>query len=240
MATVPSLDFRPQRPRELLGVYRDEEAAQHLLERVTQLADEHGRVGDSGDYVDSLRGEMRQELEDTIVAPQAALVLTKEATKTMAFVLPVATAIGAVLGLILAFVFGGSISVAGRVITGLVVGAAGGATVGFIVGAAVGMKGPAEQAAAQRGVTVRVWPDRDDVRQVMMDAAPIRLDVVDDAGQPIDTLLTEEANAGEGATAPRLGRRLTEQRQGDWSPVQADDPRHGRSVPGQEALSDDD
>ena len=224
------------RRRELLGVYRDRSTAENVVREVAELAGSDGRAGDAHDYVDSLRSEMRQELRDTVFAPQAGLILTREASKGLSVILPICVAGGIVICLPLALAFGGAYSVAVRLLIAVVVGAAAGGTIGFIIGAAVGMRGPDDRAAAQRGVTVRAWPDRDDVREVMVAAKPLRLDVVDETGEPLETVTTEHGD-GRGAVQ-ELGEHVEPLPTGDWSPVQADDPRHGRSVPGQDAPMD--
>src|SRR4051812_45604938 len=88
-------DVPSQQHRQLLGVYRDRAAAVDVLERIHHLPEpESGRIGAERDTVDSLRAEMRQEMHDGVVAPQAVMVLSKEATKGLAVVEPVAIAIG--------------------------------------------------------------------------------------------------------------------------------------------------
>ena len=67
----------------------------------------------------------------------------------------------------------------------------------------LGQKRPNEPMAAEQGVVVRVRHDRDDVRQLMLAAQPLRLDVVDDEGRPIETV------AQDGTTTARdMGKRM--------------------------------
>src|SRR5215211_2454404 len=151
-------DVPSQEHRQLLGVYRDRATATDVLDRIHHLPEpETGRVAAERDQVDSLRAEMRQELHDGVVAPQGALVLTKEATKGLAIIEPIAIAIGIVVAVPIAIVAGGSVGIGLRILIGVLIGAVGGATVGFVVGAGLGTKGPDEQDAAARGVTLRVW-----------------------------------------------------------------------------------
>ncbi len=235
---MPDLDFSPQRPRQLLAVYPDRATAQAVLDEVQRLPGEDGRVGDAQDYVDSLRGEMHQEISDSYFAPQAALIVTKEATKSLTIVLPIATLIGAIIGLPFAAIGFGGLGVAARLAICALIGAVGGATCGFIIGAGLGVKGPEEQAAAQRGVTVRAWPDHPRVREVMSKRHPLRLDVVDDAGRPLETIRTEEQDDDDGALE-RVEDRLPQPPGGDWSPVRDDAERHGRAVEGQDFVTEE-
>jgi hypothetical protein len=235
---MPDLDFSPQRPRQLLAVYPDRATAEAVLDEVQHLPGEEGRVGAAQDYVDSLRGEMHQEISDSYFSPQAAFIVTKEATKSLTIVLPLATLIGALIGLPFAAIEFGGLGVVARLLICAAIGAVGGATCGWIIGAGLGVKGPEEQAAAQRGVTVRVWPDDPRVREVMAKRRPLRLDVVDDAGRPLETITTEEQQQDDGAFE-RVEHRLPQPPGGDWSPVRDDAERHGRAVEGQAYVTEE-
>src|SRR3954471_17469827 len=207
-----------KRRRELLGVYRNRETAEHVVREVSELAGD-GRVGDAHDYVDAMRSETRRETTESVFSPHAGLILTKESAKGLSIIMPIAIVVGIVICVPVALVFGSPVSVLARILIGLGIGAAGGGTIGFIIGAALGMRGPADRAAAQRGVTVRAWPDRSDIRDVMIAAAPLRLDVVDEFGELLGTVTTEH---GDGATAgEELIERVAPLPTGDWSPVQA-------------------
>src|SRR3954447_15000331 len=140
---MPTRDVPSQQHRQLLGVYRDRATAVDVLDRIHQLPEpETGRVAEQSDTVDSLRAEMRQEIHDSVVAPQAVLVLSKEATQGLAVVEPIAILIGVAIAVPIALIAGSSVSIAMRILIGVLIGAAGGAVVGFVVGAGVGTKGP--------------------------------------------------------------------------------------------------
>src|SRR4051794_34930054 len=125
-----SRDVPSQEHRQLLGVYRDRATAADVLDRIHRLpGPETGRVAAERDTVDSLRAEMRQEMHDSVIAPQAAMVMTKEATKGLAVVEPIAIAIGIVIAVPIAVVAGGSVSLGLRILIGALIGAVGGATV---------------------------------------------------------------------------------------------------------------
>jgi hypothetical protein len=125
----------------------------------------------------------------------------------MALIMPVALVLGVLVSLPLAFFFARDVSFAVRLGAAIGVGVALGGTMGFVL-TSLGAKGPSEPMAAERGVTVRVHSDRDDVRAAMLEAHPIRLDVIDDTGKPIETIATEEQESDTGAVQD-LGDRMT-------------------------------
>ncbi|MEY2398867.1 MAG: hypothetical protein QOJ00_2041 [Actinomycetota bacterium] len=195
---MAKVDFQPERPHELLGVYRDAETAQRVLDLVQEkLHVPQGRIGAQADEVDALRAEMAEQMEHTVLAPQAGLILTKETTKGAALIGPLAIVIGMAVMLPLVFFFAQDVNVKTRLAAGLGVGAFLGGTVALVL-ISLGAKRPNAKLAAERGVTVRVPVDTPDVRAAMIDAKPIRLDVIDDGGRPLETLTTEEEDNDEG------------------------------------------
>lgn len=230
-------EYVRQEPTQLLGVYRDRATAEAVLAEIRRRVAGDGRIGAAQDYLAALNAETRQEIDESLLGAQAGFIVTKEQTKSLAVALPAAIAVGAVIGALCGLIPFGGLGLVARVLVGAAIGAVGGATVGFIVGGGLGVRGPEEAEAAERGVTVRAWPDRPEVRDVMVNRAPIRLDVLDRAGRAIETITTEEQQTDDGAVQ-RVERRLTQPPGGDWGRVDAGDPRHGRAVEGQDFVTD--
>src|SRR5438874_1140564 len=63
----------------------------------------------------------------------------------------------------------------------------------------------AAAAAAQRGVTVAVAPASEDVVDALERHRPLRIDVIDPAGRPVETLDTEEQHRPDGTAEALRG-----------------------------------
>jgi hypothetical protein len=190
----------PQR-RHLLGVFRSRAAAESVADRVRAagIDDEQIHVGRRQDSIASLRAEMRAEVEDSWISPQAAFVVTKETAKGSAVAILVLTLVGALAGAMLGFFFAYGLALWLRLVLFGVIGATAGATVGFIAGATAAQKGSQKRLAAERGVTVRVEDTAPEVEEVLSAGEPIRLDVVAADDTPTGTTLTtEEERTDEG------------------------------------------
>ena len=172
-------------------MFRDQATAERVIGQLkSRLAGGKARQGTREDRLESLNAEMSEEIEHSFVSPQAGVVYTKEAMKTGAWMMPVCLLAGIVVTLPIVFVIPGELSSGNRLLAGIVIGLLGGGTVGLVL-MALGQKRPNERMAAERGVVVRVAEDREEVRQVLLDAHPLRLDVVDDQGRPIETVYSE-------------------------------------------------
>jgi hypothetical protein len=174
----------------LIGVFRDERGARAAADAAVEAGVERGRIriADPTDAVGSLRGEMGEEMGNTVAGPGNVGPFTKEATKGIGVTTPVATVAGALLALPLALLPLGGLSLAVRLLIAAAVGAAAGATLGLVVGGGLGAKGPGEKLAAERGVTLGISfadaGEADRVAQALRRQSPIRLDVVRGDGQP--------------------------------------------------------
>ncbi|HVT77031.1 MAG TPA: hypothetical protein VHD87_08380 [Acidimicrobiales bacterium] len=201
------MDFQPQRRHELLAVYPDQETADHVIEELKRRFYERDvHEGTDQDRRDSLNAEMSDEMRASFAAPQVGVIYPKEAMKTAAWMMPLFIAVGMVIMLPIALaVHGSHLATGTRVVAGLLIGAALGATMALIL-MGLGEKNPDEAMAAERGVVVRVGEDRDDLRSFMLESHPIRLDVVDDRGRPIQTIATEPDTSLEPRTQ---GKRET-------------------------------
>ena len=177
--------------KRVVGVYEDEGTAQEAASAAKQAGGRDVRVGAPEAEVASLRGEMREETSQAWVGPSVGVY-----TKEMARSVPKWTAIGAVLGAVVAlganFLGGGDMEVEGRLIIAALVGMVAGGTIGFLVGG--GFFDPRRKAAsnlaAEEGVVVGANEDGA-TEEVLAVHRPIREDVVDPEG-PVGTVTTEE------------------------------------------------
>ncbi len=179
--------------RELIGVFEDEQAAEAAAERVAGRGVDRSqvRVGDHGDEVTSLEGEMREEMDQSFLSPQAGFILTKEMAKGARIALPVAVAAGALLALPFGFIPFGGLVLWTRLLTLALIGGTAGAVFGFILGGGLAAKGPSEPLATEKGTTVGVSSSDPATAEALADERPIRVDTVGD-GQPVGTVTTEE------------------------------------------------
>jgi hypothetical protein len=213
-----------ERRQRLVGVFRDAAHAQDAVDRVQTVGHQAVQIGDPDDHVSALRGEMHEELTRSFFAPHAGLLLTKESGRAMAVSIAAFSALFAVAAMPLAAFEMADLGVGARVGLVLIVGALAGATVGFVVGNALGARGPAASNAADRGVVVSVDDPTEAAERAMVESAPIRLDLVDQAGLPIETVTTEDERSSDGVFE-RLAHRLTQPPGGEpeeWADVPAD------------------
>ena len=189
---------------ELLGVYGSEEEARAAAAEAERHGAPNARIGDDADRVASLRAEMRDEIEQGFILPHAAVALPKEGAKGLAWFLPVGVLIGVLVCLPFAFIdFGGSLGL--RLLIAALCGATMGATVAFIVGAGLATRGRFEANAAERGVTVRVPVDTEEVEAAMAEHEPIRLDRLESDGTPDTVVVTEEQFGEDGVIETMAG-----------------------------------
>jgi hypothetical protein len=120
----------------------------------------------------------------------------------MSMVTVAAAAVGAVVAAPFAFIDFG-LSFAGRLVLLVLVGLAFGAAVGLVIGPALASKRPDEPMAAQRGVVVHVHGDSEQIRSVLADLQPVRLDEVKDE-VPSGAITTEDEQTASG-TVQDLG-----------------------------------
>jgi len=182
----------------VVAVFRNRPSADEAIRQSVALGVPVSAIhqDDPEDQVAALRGEMREELEHTIIGPGPVGPATKEQTKALRVSLPVATAIGAAVGILFGFLPIGHAAIGLRVLIGAICGAVAGATVGLVLGGGLGAKEPAEPLAAERGVTVRVdarsLEDGEHVARLFGRLDPIRVDLMTAFEQPARTVTTEE------------------------------------------------
>ena len=189
----------PSTIHELVGVYRDRVVADRVVREVTALGVPASsiHVDDADANVAALKGEMREEIDNTIVGAGNVGPFTKEMSKGIARQLSIWTIALALAGLGLALFDwpGSNLEFGTRMIIGAVVGAVTGATIGFVWGGGRGAsREPSlHKLAAERGVVVAVSAPQSVAARavrVMRDADPIRLDLGSLEGSPVETITT--------------------------------------------------
>lgn len=196
--------LNPSTVNELVGVYGDAATAEGVGRRLRELgvASSAVRVDDVGGRVESLKAEMREEVDNTIVGPGNIGPFTKEMQKGVARQTIVWMVALAILGCLLALFDwpGSDLDFGQRLVIAAIVGAVTGATIGFVWGGGRGaMREPsAHDLAAERGVTVAVAAPGHlaaEAVSIMRAAQPIRLDVGSLEGSPVDTIETDEVRS---------------------------------------------
>jgi hypothetical protein len=177
----------------LVGVFRDEGAAEQAAEKARAAGADDVQVDASADQVAALRGEMREE---------AAEVRPGFSTPGMKRSVFLGTAMAALLGVAvavpLAFIDRGDIPLATHLLILAIIGGITGATVGFIFGIIVGggffgrRRRPKAKLAAERGVVVGAQDSTGHVAPSLGGEDPIRVDKVDPGGKPKDTVTPDQ------------------------------------------------
>jgi hypothetical protein len=186
----------PVYERDVVAVFRDRGAVQGVLRALRGLGIPDGsiRINRERDEVASLRGEMREEMDQTVTGPGVG-PFTKEVRRSIERMVPLCAAIGAVVLLPLAFL-PIHLHWAARLVLAAVVGAMAGAAYGFVLGGGFGMKPRTTRLAAERGVTISVRaanPDQAErVVEEMRRYDPIRVDLTTPEGDPTAMATTEE------------------------------------------------
>ncbi|MDQ3943855.1 MAG: hypothetical protein M3357_01605 [Actinomycetota bacterium] len=183
-----------QEPEEerVVGVFRDEHAAEEAAEAARASGAEEVHVGASGDEVAALRAEMREE---------AAEVRPGFATPEMTWSVPLTTAVAALVGIVVALPLGfldsGDVPLATRLLIVGFAGAITGVTIGFIFGVIVSggffgrRRRPKSELAAERGVVVGATESTGQVAPTLGAQDPIRVDKMAPSGQPKETVTPE-------------------------------------------------
>lgn len=197
--TDPS--FIPPSGRELVAVYPDRNRAEaaRIALHAAGVPDADIHVAEVGDIVSSLRSEQADEMARAWVVPNAGVVYPAGSARGLSFFAVVGVAIGLIAAFPLALIDVGSTYWA-RWLIWAVVGAGFGLAVALVAGPAAGAPRPGATPSAERGVTVRVAQDTEQLRQALAGLHPLRLDEVDHDGDPIETLIRERPDsAGETA-----------------------------------------
>jgi hypothetical protein len=203
---------------DVIAVFPSERATRAAVRALAErgVAEERISIDDPDTERAALRGEMRDELEHGIVAPQAGLVMTEEMAAGAAIAVPVAALIGAALAFPLGFIHMGTLPLWARLLIAVGVGAVAGSVVGVIVGAGAAARGPAEPLPAEKGVSLRVRDADAAIVELLATHDPLRVYVVTPDGVP------EASLSDPDLSVPEAGRRVAarmDQGSGDWSRV---------------------
>jgi hypothetical protein len=196
--TDPS--FIPEADRELLVVYRSREQADAGRDALRRAGVPDGEIhiDREPDRVASLRAEMHEELTEAWVVPNAAVIYTKESARGLL----TGSVIGIGIGLVLAAVAAipdYAATYPTRFVVCALVAVAFGATIGMVAGAGTASKRPGQLPAAERGTLLRVERDTPEIRRLLAELHPIRMDELAHDDLPIATVVTEGADdAAEG------------------------------------------
>lgn len=201
---------------EILGVFSDQASADGVVRRLVSAGVTPGdvRVDDAGSRVASIKAEMREQADNTIVGPGNFGPFTEEMTKGLVVWVTVGALLGGLLLLPLGFLEILSLPLVTRMVIAALVGVATGATIGFVAGGGLAAEGGYDPLAAEVGVTVAVDVPASlatDVVRIMRAADPVRLDLGSLDGSPVDTLMTQERSnpAADAARKVRAGGDMT-------------------------------
>ena len=175
-----------------VAVMRDHSTAKAAMARLiaegSPAADV--RIDAAADDIASVRAEMRSEMDNALISPQAAIAWPKEGLKGVAFLSLLASLVVTAVLVPVAFLAAPEAPVVGKLLVAVAVGVLTGCTVA-LVGGALSTKGPAEPLAAEAGVTLRVLNPTPPVLAILEAFDPIRVDMVLADGTPTGETLTE-------------------------------------------------
>ena len=175
----------------IVAVFRDRAAAERGAARARSCGARDVIIGDRGDEVRALVGEMREETSESWAGPSIAIY-----TPEMARHIPGPTvglaAIGAVAVLPLAFLDFGDVSLMARLIIAAICGAVAGGTIGFLGGGFLGARRRAVlDLTEERGVVVGMQGGRPAATAALAEAGALRIDRIL-GQQPVDTVASHE------------------------------------------------
>ena len=199
-----------------MAVYESEEQAEAAARAAENLGvpENSIRVGDARDAVPALEAEMRAEMEEGLIAPQAGVAVPKEQAKASGAAMALAAVVGAIVFLPFGAIAFAGLTLGSRLLTCALAGAAAGMVGTYVVGAA-SARGPADPMAAERGVTVRVRAADARVVDALKRARPIRLDVVAGDGSIDLRPVVEDQDTTPEAVGDAV-KRLEQHPEGDW------------------------
>jgi hypothetical protein len=182
----------PAREHNVEAVFTTEERARAAADALQQEFPGEVTRDATVDRRAALRAEMRDEVEAAVVGPGNVGPFTKSMTRGIALWVPVATVIGAAVGVGLAMLpWAAGLSTVARVVTGLVIGAVAGATAGFVIGGGFRPRREeeGEELAGERGWIVGLHTDdlqvAERAERRLREAGAERVDRADARGYPV-------------------------------------------------------
>ncbi len=181
---------------EIIGVFKTPGEAKAAADAVAGIArSSRPRVDDHDADVASLKAEMHEEINETVVGPGNIGPFTKEMRRGLVRGVVAGAVAGAVLALPIALIPWMSLEFGTRLVIAAIVGASAGATVGFMFGGFTA-RGGDRRMAAEIGTTVVIdvrTPDEvEQVRMVMERHHPIRIDLATREGDAVENLSTDD------------------------------------------------
>jgi hypothetical protein len=185
----------PGTERQVIAVLRTPEEAQRVARQLVDAGVPESRISvdQERDEAPALRAEMRAELTESVASPQAALIAHKSGNRGFLVTFSIAAAVAIVLSFPLALIDFGLSSYWTRWIATVLVLLALAFVVSLVLGLAWGSPAVDQPAAAHRGTVIRVAADDDRVKQILIDADPIRVDEITAAGEPAGSVFDETA-----------------------------------------------
>lgn len=194
--TDPS--FIPSSERELVAVYPDRHRADAARQALCDGGTPPERIHIDEDLaaLESLKGEMHDELSRAWVIPNAGVAYPSEAARGLLLSSVIGVGLGVAAAFPLALIDVGS-SYWVRWVVFALVGASFGATVSLVAGSAAGAPRPGALPAAVRGTVVRVEDDSPEIQRILTELGPLRIDEFSHDGLPISTVYTERPDTLE-------------------------------------------
>ena len=183
----------------LVAVFPDEDSARAAVTSLRRAGfDQHLiRVDRPADERASLLAEQHAELDRTVAGP-AIGAYTREMTKGAALATVLGGVVGALIAVPFAFIEFADLSFWLRLVIVVSAGILAGTTAGFVIGGSLGSRGPGDPAAAHAGVTVAVATNDQRAVDSLTAHRPIRIDVVNAAGKPLETVDSEDRHNPDG------------------------------------------
>jgi hypothetical protein len=184
--------------RHVIAVLRTPQIARQVVAelKANGISDRQVRVDDPRDEEPALRAEMRAEIADAVVLPQASFIADKEGARGFFITFLSLSGAAVVVALLVALIDWG-MNYWERFVVAVAIGVGLALAIALVFGLAWGSSDPNRPAAALRGTVVRVGVDNDTVRRILTAADPIRVDEITAAGNPAATVWTEEQRGGE-------------------------------------------
>jgi len=183
--------------RHVIAVLRTAEEAERVARRLVDAGVPESKISvdEPRDEGPALRAEMRAELTESVASPQAALIAHKSGNRGFLLTFSIAATVAIVLSFPLALIDFGLSSYWTRWITTVLVLLAVAFVVSLVLGLTWGSPAVDQPAAAHRGTVIRIAEDNDRVKQILIDADPIRVDEVTAAGEPAGSVFNESVAA---------------------------------------------
>jgi hypothetical protein len=206
----------------IIGAFDTREKAERAVAEASTCGGDPKSVSfdDPEDERLSLRAEQQEEVNGAIPLP-ALNAVPGPAERPLLVSATAGALIGALVGLVAAFLPIGHWSLLARIITYVLIAGTGGSVIGAIIGGGLGAQGPAKPSASDAGVVVGISAPSGELAEAVGGAlarhGPIRVDVVSDNG--VARSVTDTRYLSTADSVRKVGQRF-HQEHGDWSPAE--------------------